>query len=152
MDIHHHGTLQTVSADSHPKPFSLLYGLVIFSSPFQWTETDSFIHSSIPYKSDSTSGSKGNSYTYFHSPHTLIIVVFHVLNLVFMLMHFVSNLNLYIVHKIEIFLLHSKKVVRIQGNQIVSLIKEYISGKSLSDKSQRHYSSRFKRIKQLCYH
>ena len=35
-----------------------------------WIETDSFIHSSLPNKSDTTFGIKGTSFPYIHAPHT----------------------------------------------------------------------------------
>ena len=35
-----------------------------------WIETDSFVHSSIPNKSDNTYGIKGTSFPYIHVPHT----------------------------------------------------------------------------------
>ena len=35
-----------------------------------WIKTDSFVHSSHPTKSDTTSGFKESSYPYVHSSHT----------------------------------------------------------------------------------
>ena len=35
-----------------------------------WFETDSFIHSSLPNKTDTYSGIKGTSFPYIHAPHT----------------------------------------------------------------------------------
>ena len=35
-----------------------------------WIETDSFIHSSLPNKSDTSYGIKGISFPFIHAPHT----------------------------------------------------------------------------------
>ena len=35
-----------------------------------WIETDSFVHSSIPNKFDTSSGIKGTSFPFIHAPHT----------------------------------------------------------------------------------
>ena len=35
-----------------------------------WIETDSFVHSSLPNKTDTSSGIKGTSFPYIHAPHT----------------------------------------------------------------------------------
>ena len=35
-----------------------------------WIETGSFIHSSLPNKTDTSSGIKGTSFPYIHAPHT----------------------------------------------------------------------------------
>ena len=35
-----------------------------------WIETDSFIHSSLPNKSDTSYEIKGTSFPYIHAPHT----------------------------------------------------------------------------------
>ena len=35
-----------------------------------WIETDSFIQSSLPSKTDTSSGIKGTSFLYIHAPHT----------------------------------------------------------------------------------
>ena len=79
MDTHYHVTLQMVFANLQPKLLSPLYGLALISCLIfilqefiggmtkiderYWIETDSFIHSSLPKKIDSTSGIKGNFFS-----------------------------------------------------------------------------------------
>ena len=83
-------TLPCYFADGFCKPTTKTpYALVWFSDDFcltntlqdflwrmtkfeerHWIETDSFVHSSIPKKSDTTSGIKGTLYPYGHAPHT----------------------------------------------------------------------------------
>ena len=76
-------------------------------------EIDSFVYSSLPIKSDTSSGIKGASYPYVHGPHTHkthITLVFQVLNSFHILKHSVTNPNLSILRKIQIFSSHPKKV------------------------------------------
>ena len=35
-----------------------------------WIETDSFVHTSVPKKSDTTTGIKGTPFPCVHAPHT----------------------------------------------------------------------------------
>ena len=35
-----------------------------------WVEPDSFVHSPLPKKTDTSSGMKGTSFPYIHAPHT----------------------------------------------------------------------------------
>ena len=89
-----------------------------------WVNTDSFIHSSLPNKTDTSSGIKGTSFLYIHAPHTQthITKVYHVLIFFHTLKQFVANLNLFILHNIQIFLLLIKKVsICIQDNLILNL-------------------------------
>ena len=92
-----------------------------------WIETDSFIHSSLLNKFDTSSGIKSTPFPYIHAPqtqnqHNPITQVSHVLNSFYTPKYFVANLNLFILHNIQIFLLLIKKVSTcIQDNLILNL-------------------------------
>ena len=77
-----------------------------------WIEADSLIHSSLPNKLILPLESKALPFQIFMhltvKPH--ITQVYHVLNSFHTLKHFVANLNFFILHNIQIFLLLVKKV------------------------------------------
>ena len=56
--------------------FCLIFTVPDFVGPMTkiddryWIEADSFIHSSLPIKTDTSPGIKGTSFPYIHSPHS----------------------------------------------------------------------------------
>ena len=69
-------TNTTFTLDWFSDDFCLLFTLQDFVGrmtkidDIYWIETDSFIHSSLPKKSDTSYGIKGTSFPYIHVPHT----------------------------------------------------------------------------------
>ena len=77
-----------------------------------WIETDSFVHSSISNKTYTSSGKKALLLRTFMHPiqKTHRTQASHILNFFHTLNYFVANLNFFILHNIQIFLLLIKKV------------------------------------------
>ena len=84
-----------------------------------WIEADSFLHSPHSIKPKTTSGIKGTEHPYVYAPHTQHPnnPVFHVLKYILQLKHSVVNQIPFILHNIQVFLLHTLMVlICIQDN------------------------------------
>ena len=87
-----------------------------------WIETDSFVHSPHPIKSKTASGIKDTEHHYVYAPHTQHPNNKVFQDLKFFLQHkpFVVNQTLFILHKIQTFLLPTLMVsICIQDNPIL---------------------------------
>ena len=122
-DIQFHITSQMVFQPTTKTPYTLVWfsddvrliftlhvrfvGRVRKIEERYWIEADSFVHSSIPEKSDekNTTGNKGTPYPHVHAPHTQkrTILVFHALKNFHMFKHFLVNSTFYISLTIKTF-------------------------------------------------
>ena len=93
-----------------------------------WNETDSFPHSSLPNKTDTSSGIKGASFPYIHAPHTQnphnpSLSRFEL----FPHTQTFCDLNLFILHNIQIFWILIKRVSTcIQDNLTLNLEQKIV--------------------------
>ena len=110
-----------------------------------WIETDSFIHSSVPNKTDTSSGIKGTSFPYLHAPHTqnphnpsLSRFEFFLHTQTFcgkpVPLYTTQNSDVFVTYQ-ESFNMHTG-----QPNP-QAIINEYISGKTVLDSRTKHYVS-----------
>ena len=108
-----------------------------------WIETVSFIHSSLPNKTDTFSGIKGTSFPYTHAPHTKNP---HNLSLSrFELFPHTQTIcgkpePLYTTQYSDLFVTYQEGFNMHTGQPIAqSIINEYISGKIVLDSTTKHY-------------
>ena len=108
-----------------------------------WIETDSFIHSSLPNKTDTSSGNKGTSFPYFHALHTQNQ---HKASLSrFELLPHTQTFcgkpePLYTTHYSDLFVTYQEGFNMHTGQpNPQSKINEYISGKIVLDSTTKYY-------------
>ena len=107
-----------------------------------WFETDSFIHSSLPNKTDTSSGIRGTSFPYIHSPHTQdphnpSLSRFEI----FPLQTFCGKPEpLYTTQYSDLFGTYQEGFNMHTGQpNPQSIINEFISGKKVVDSTTKHY-------------
>ena len=121
MDIHHPAILQIAFVIFTLQDF---LGRMTKIEDRYWIETDSFVHSPHSIKPKTTSGIKGTAtHMFMLLIHKILTtLVSHVLKYILQHKHSVVNQIHFILHSIQIFILHTLMVsIYIQDNLILTL-------------------------------